>query len=371
MAIRVKEVASPRDRKQFIRFPLRHYPPASLYVPHLLAERKDFFSDSNPIFDFTDVRYLLAEDAAGRVLGRVTAHINHRHNEYWDERTGFFGFFECVDDVEAAKAMMAAVEEWLAERGMERVRGPFNFSTNEECGFLAAGFDKPPAFMMPYNPPYYLQLMDALGYRKVKDLVSWTYDCGGQVPAYLERFGRRAPDRLSVTVRSLRMNEFDQEVARAFRVYNEAWSDNWGFVPMSEAEFAYMARSLRPVVDPEVAIIAEVDGEPVGFSLALPDYNPVLRKMRGRLLPFGVFRFLLGRRKLDRVRVITMGVVEEHRRRGVDILMIYRTFVNGIARGYYRGEFGWILEENELMLRALERMGAHHDKTYRIVEKDL
>jgi GNAT superfamily N-acetyltransferase len=172
-------------------------------------------------------------------------------------------------------------------------------------------------------------------------------------------------------VRALDRGRFEEEVRTAFTVYNEAWAANWGFIPMTEAEFHYMARALKPIVEPDLVLIAEIDGRPVGFSVALPDYNPIFKKMNGRLWPFGICHFLLGRRRLDTVRVITMGVVEEHRRRGIDVLLIYHTFKNGVARGFFKGEFSWILEDNALLVRALERMGARRSKTYRIYEKTL
>jgi GNAT superfamily N-acetyltransferase len=372
MPIQLKEVSGPREMQAFIRLPLRLYAGDPLYVPHLLSERKEFFDTAkNPLFEFTEAKYFLALDEAGKPVGRISAHVNRRHNDYWEEKAGFFGFFECVERPEAAQQLFGAAEQWLAAQGMTVVRGPFNFSTNEECGLLVEGFDYPPALMMPYNPPYYADLISALGYRRAKDLLAYYHDSRGETPAYLSRFSARVQARLPITVRTLDRSRFEEEVRTAFGVYNQAWAANWGFVPMTEAEFAYMARALKPIVDPSLVLIAEVEGKPVGFSVALPDYNPVLKSMNGRLFPFGIFRFLLGRRRLSSLRVITMGVVEEHRRRGVDILLIYHTFRNGIARGLPRGEFSWVLEDNVMLVRALERMGAERRKTYRIYEKEL
>jgi len=371
MAVQLQEVISRRDLDRFIKVPFDLYAADSLYVPHLLSERREFFSPRNPLFEFTEARYWLALDDGGRPVGRISAHINARHNDYWGEKTGFFGFFESVERAQVAGSLLDAAEAWLAGQGMTLVRGPFNFSTNEECGLLVEGYDEPPALMMPYNPPYYASLIEVRGYTKAKDLVAYCYDYEGEIPRYLKRFSERVQQRQAVTVRPLRRECFEEEVRLAFSVYNKAWADNWGFIPMTEAEFAYMARALKPIVDPDLALIAEVDGEAVGFSLALPDYNPVFKKMKGRLLPFGVLHFLLGRRRLDRVRVITMGVVEEHRRRGIDVLLIYHTFKNGVGKGYFHGEFSWILEDNVMLVRAMERMGARRCKTYRIYEKEL
>jgi len=370
-AVSIRRVSSRRDMMRFIKFPLRLYRDDPHFVPHLISERKRFFGPSNPLFEFTDVDYFLALDERGRVAGRVTAHVNHRHNDYWKERTGFFGFFECVERLDVARALMDAAEGRLRERGMDRVRGPFNFSTNEECGFLAEGFDGPPALMMPYTKPYYLGFMQQLGYAPVKDLLAFDYSYGGAIPEDLVRFSRRVRQRTGVTVRTVDKRRFEEDVERAMRVYNAAWARNWGFVPMTEAEFRYMAQELKPIVDPAVALIAEKDGEPVAFCLSLPDYNVVLRKMHGRLFPFGWLRFLLGRRSITRVRIITMGIVEAYRNRGIDLLLYYHTFRNGLARGYRTCEMSWVLEDNTRMIRTIEHVGGRRYRTYRIFEKAL
>jgi len=368
----IQPVVSPKDMRRFIRFPLVLYRDDPLYVPHLLAERRTFFNPrKNPLFEFTDVRYFLALDGRGRVLGRVSAHVNRRHNEFWNERTGFFGFFECVQDMEPAAGLMQAAEAWLLAQGMDRARGPFNFSTNEECGFLAEGFDRPPAIMMPYTPPYYLDMMERLGYGRLKDLLALEYSYPGQIPERLARMSRRVQEHARVTVRCMDMRRFEEEVRKAFHVYNSAWQRNWGFVPMTEAEFRYMARCLKPVIDPAVALMVEKDGRIVAFSLALPDWNVLLRKMHGRLLPFGWIHALAGRRRISNVRVLTLGVIQEYRRSGIDALLYYKTFENGLPHGYRSCEMGWMLEDNEMIIRPMERMGAAVTKRYRIFEKAL
>ena len=371
MRINIQPVASLRMMHEFIKLPLRLYRNDPHFVPHLLAERRDFFSVGNPIFQFTDVGYFLARDESGRAVGRVTAHVNRRHNEFAGERTGFFGFFECVEQLDVARALMATAEAWLRQRGMSTIRGPFNFSTNEECGFLARGFDSMPAFMMPYTKRYYLDFMAELGYLPAKDLIA--YDCHfeGEIPAHLVRFAERARERTGITVRTLEMKRFEEEVAAAFQVYNRAWEKNWGFIPMTRDEFRYTAKGLRQIVDPAIALVAEKDGQAVGFSLGLPDYNPLFKKMNGRVFPFGFLRFLLGKRSINRIRVITLGVIEEYRKRGVETLLIHDTFRNGTAKGYMSCEMSWILEENVLARRAFERLGAVAYKVYRVFEKPL
>ncbi len=371
MGVSVRRVASARDMRQFVRLPFRLYADDPLFVPPLLSERKRFFSRANPLFEFTEVEYFLACDEGGRLLGRVSAHVNRRHNDYWHERTGFFGFLESVPDLEVARALLSAAEDGLRQKGMTLIRGPFNFSTNEECGFLVKGFDTPPVIMMPHTKPYYPDLMSQLGYAKAKDLLAYSYNHKGYIPDYLRRFSERVAERTRVVVRPINLDRFEEDVRKAFSVYNQAWARNWGFIPMTEAEFTYMARELRPVVDTSLAHVAEIDGEPVGFALGLPDYNPIFKKMNGRLFPFGILHFLLGRRRINRLRVITMGVVPEHRKRGIDIFLIYRTFVDGLEKGYRWAEFSWVLEDNEIFTRAMERLGAEQYKTYRIYEKSL
>ena len=371
MGIEVREVSSPRQLRQFIKYPIRLYAGDRHFVPHLLFERKRFFGAKNPVFDFTDVRYFLAYDPGGRIVGRVSAHVNRRANEFHGEQAGCFGFFECVEHPEAAGALLRTAEEWSRGRGMSVIRGPLNFSTNEECGFLVDGFDEPPVLMMPYTKPYYVRLMDECGYRKARDLLAYDYHYPGRIPEHMSRFCERVAGRYRVRVRALDVAHFAEDVRRAFSVYNRAWAKNWGFVPMSEAQFDHMAREMKGVLDPDLAIIAEIDGEPIGFSLSLPNYNVLFKRMKGRLFPFGLFIFLLGRRRLTHLRTLTMGVVPEHRKRGIEMLLIYHTFKNGLPKGYRRAELSWVLEDNVLFRRTAERMGAVPYKTYRIYEKNL
>ena len=372
MRFSIREVSSRRDLRDFIRYPLRLYRDDPCFVPHLLWERKQFFSPKNPIFEFTEVAYFLARDERGELAGRVTAHVNRRHNECWNEKTGFFGFFECVKDIEVARALMQAAEQWLLERGMTLVRGPFNFSTNEECGFLAEGFDKLPMFMMPYTKPYYLQFMEAQGYQPVKNLLAYDYSWKGAIPEYLVKFSKRVREKTGVTIRQMDLAHFEKDVETAFEIYNAAWVRNWGFVPMTAEEFRYAAETLKPILDPAVALIAEKDGRPVAFSLSLPNYNVLLKRMRGRILPLGPLYLVFGRSLMDRIRVIILGVIGEYRNRGIDVLLYHDTFYNGVLkRGYWGCEMSWVLEDNVMMNRAMVRMGAVVQKVYRVFEKQL
>lgn len=323
----------------------------------------------HPFHEHADVSYFLAE-RGGDAVGRIAAIVNHRYNEHHGERTGFFGFFETVHDPAVAGALLETVEGWLRERGMERVLGPMSFSTNEECGLLVENFVDPPALMMPHNPPYYGGLVEGAGYGKAKDLVAYWIG-SPEIPDRLEAGVDRLMERAGVILRSMDMDRFEAEVGIIEEVYNAAWESNWGFVPMTEAEFAFMARELEPVVDPDLCVIAEADGEPVGFSLALPDFNRALATIDGRLFPFGFVRVLWERRKIHTVRLITLGTVPGYRRRGVAAGMILRTYRQGVPKGYDRCEASWILEDNREMRQALDKMGARVYKTYRIYGKDL
>ncbi len=360
-----------RDLGEFLRLPLTLYRGDPNFVPPLALERRRFFSPANPLFDFTEARFYLLRDDRGRPIGRISAHVNRRHNDFTGERTGFFGFFECVPRLAAAARLLEAAETDLRARGMTAVRGPFNFSTNEECGFLAEGFDRPPALMMPYTQPCYLDFMRELGYRCVRRLLAFEITSGGRVPERMDRFNRRLRERLQVTVRPVDPARFDEEAAQVFGLYNRIWESNWGFVPMTEAEFRYAAAELRPIADPGLVLLAERDGEAVGFALTLPDINAVLRRMRGRVWPFGWFWFLARRRLVRRVRILMLGVLPAFRGRGLDTLLYQETARRCIERGYYDGEASWILEDNAAMRRPMERAGARVSKIYHLYEKPL
>jgi GNAT superfamily N-acetyltransferase len=368
----IKQVKTSRDMEEFIRFPLALYRTEPNYVPHLISERKRFFNTSkNPLFDFTEAALFLALDQHNQPVGRISAHINHKHNDYWDEKTGFFGFFDCIDDGKVAQSLLNKAIEWTNAKNMNSIRGPFNFSTNEECGLLIRGFERQPAIMMPYNAPYYKTHLENEGFEKLKDLFAYEYEHQGNIPDYMERFSKIVRRRHGITVRPIDKENFHAEVRNAMQIYNHAWAENWGFVPMTERQFRHMADELKPIIDPNVAIIAEKNGKPVAFSLALPDYNQILAKLNGRLLPFGWIRFLLDKRRLSHIRVITLGVVKEYRSLGIDVALYCETFRRGLAQGYRSCEMSWILEDNIQMIRALERFGAQHTKTYRIYGKKL
>jgi GNAT superfamily N-acetyltransferase len=358
--------------RRFIRLPWRLYSGDAAWVPPLIADVRAILDRRrHPFHRHAETEYFLAWRGREPV-GRIAATINHRHDEFHGERAGFFGFFETEDDEDVARALLAAAEAWLRERGATFCRGPLSFSTNEEAGLgvLIDGFEHPPVIQMAHTLPYYPRLLESAGYVKAKDLLAYLID-NEDPPERLVRGVERLQRAERIRIRPLDVKRLSEEVVRIKAIYNSAWERNWGFVPMTEAEFDHLARKLRPVVDPNVCLIAEVDGEPVGFALALPDYNRALRYTNGRLFPFGVLKLLWHRKKIDGVRVLTLGVTPGYRKKGLDAMLYLKLFRNGVPRGYRWAECSWILEDNWEMRRGLERMGARVYKTYRIYEKSL
>jgi GNAT superfamily N-acetyltransferase len=369
--IEIVEVGSKRQLKKFITYPNFLYRGDPNYVTPLLSERLEFFDfEKNPFYRCARVKLFLAM-RDGQVCGRIATCINFNHNEYHGERVGFFGFFDCPDDYEIASQLLKVALITLKREGMEKMRGPMNFSTNHECGFLVEGFDSPPVVMMPYNQPYLPKLAEKFGLQKVMDLLAYRLTKNEPIPERVLSVVEKLQRRTRVTVRKLNLSNFDDEVRKINDVYRQAWANNWGFVPMTEEEFFWMARNLKRIVDPNLAFIAEYDGRPVAFSLAVPNINQALIRLKGRLLPFGLLKLLWHTKisnKIDGVRVLTLGVIPEFQKRGIDSMLYVSTYQEGIKRGYTWAELSWILETNDLMRRAIEHLGGKPYKLYRIVE---
>jgi hypothetical protein len=369
-------IAPVRDRRtldQFIRLPWRIYANDPAWVPPLLSDVRKALRPDHPFHAHAETEYFLALRGSEPV-GRIAAFVNRRYNEFHENRTGFIGLFECIDDTAVARALLQTAEEWLTERQMSEAIGPFNFSTNDELyspGILLDNYTRPATLLMAHARPYYPALFEAAGWAKERDLLAyWTED--RTVPERLVRGVERLTGAIDgLEVRPLDMKRLGQEVEKIKDVYNSAWQKNWGFSPLSDPEIALLAENLKPIVDPRFAMIAEVHGEPVGFALALPDYNQALRHLNGRLFPLGIFKLLWYRRKIDGLRVLTLGLKPGYHRRGIDALFYLRIFQNGIDAGYRSAEASWILEENWDMRRALERMGTYAHKTYRVYGKPL
>lgn len=369
MALEVVAAESKQALKEFVEFPYSLYrgdpywvPPLRIAVKELLDRKKHpFYANATAEF------YLARRD--GKVVGRIAAIVDRNHNKFHGENAGFFGFFESIDDAEVARALLTAARKWVSGRGAQFLRGPMNPSTNYECGMLIDGFDSSPMVMMTYNHRYYPALMEQAGFTKSKDLNAFVNRAAG---VDLEKIGRVADRKLArsgVTVRSIDMKDFDGEVARVWEVYNAAWERNWGFVPMTREEFFLMGKEMKQILKPELVLIGEKAGKAVGFALALPDVNFALKPAGGSLLPTGLLKILYYQRLIKSLRVIALGVVEEYRTSGV-AAGFYATLVRTARKLGYDGdcEMSWILEDNVLMTRSLQVMGAKHYKTYRIYE---
>lgn len=301
------------------------------------------------------------------MLGRIAAVHNDLHVERHHENTGFFGLFECEPDPAVSRALFDAAAAWLRNRGLDTMRGPASFSLNQECGLLVRGFEGPPVVMMPFNPPWYEQLVEAYGFTKAKDLLA--YYLPNAVPTErMLRLADKLRERYRITIRTLDKRRFWEEVALVRQVYNEAWQENWGHIPMTEAELTYMAKQLKPVVDPTLVVFAEAEGELAGFGLALPDLNIPLKQMNGRLFPFGWVKALWYARKITTARILILGVLQKHRRSGVAELMELELLKNGPAHGIVNAEFSWILEDNMMMRTPLEKLGATVYRVYRMYD---
>ena len=363
-----------KDLMEFIKFPWKIHKNDKNWVPPLIGERKDFFNeDKNPFFKHAEVIFYLAKKNA-EMVGRIAGIVNHNHIEFQNEKAGFFGFFECVEDYEVARVLLDTVRNWLKSKGMEIMRGPANFSSNEEWGMLLDGFDSPPVFMMTYNPKYYLDFMERYGMRKAKDLYAYFIDKSSPPPQRVVKMAQNIKQKGGIDIHSVDMKDLKNEVEKIKTVYNSAWSQNWGFVPMTDEEFDHMVGGLKKIVDPHMVFIAEVDGKPAGFSLAVPDVNQVLHRINGRLFPFGLFRLLWHSKikdKIDGVRIITMGVSPEFQKKGIDTVFYVETFKVGVQRGYSWAEMSWVLEDNVKMNRILDLLGAKLYKKYRIYEIEI
>jgi len=368
MSITIQPVTTKKDRKKFVKFPWKINKDDPNWVPPLIIDRMMFLNpDKNPYFKHSKVQLFLAIKD-GEIVGRISAHENKNHNKKYNDKTGFFGFFECINDQKVANHLLEATVNWLKQQGLDSIRGPANFSVNEEFGILVDGFDTPPCIMMTHNPPYYVTLLENFGFTKAHDLFAYELFNKGGLPQIVIERALNVKKSNEYTFRNINLKEFDKEVRGVHHVYSEAWKENWGSVAMSEDEFAHLAKDMKTVLDKELVMIAEKDGKVVGFSVAIPDMNEALKHANGRLLPFGLLKILWYKRKIHTVRVPLMGVVKEHRHKGIDSAFYYDSFLVGTAKGYTRGEASWILESNVPMNKALQRLGAKIYKTYRMYD---
>jgi hypothetical protein len=374
----VTPVDGKADLKAFIQLPVRLFKGHKGYIPHLNTERQEAFSpQKNPLFKHVDVQFFLAR-RAGKVVGRISAQIDHAYLERYKDDTGHFGCLVAEDDPAIFAALFKAAEDWLRAKGMKRATGPFSLSVNEEVGLLVEGFDSPSILMVPYDPPYSGPRVEASGYAKIKDVFSYNYDVQNAPETIGKKLMARAGMAERVKVRTANMKMFDAEVRTLVNIFNDAWSDNWGFVPFTQAEIDHAAKAFGPVIVPELAVFVEVDDEAVAFIVALANLNEAIADFNGRLGPINLLK-LLWRLKIagpESTRVPLMGVRKKYRNHplmgaGLAMMAIDQLRQNGKRLGKKTAELGWILEDNKATNNIIRSVGGVHYKTHRIYEKAL
>ena len=363
-------VTNDRELREFIRLPWTIYRKDPFWVPPLIGDMKKLLSKRlHPFFFHSDADFFLAR-RNGECVGRIAAILNNNHNRFHNEHIAFWGFFESVHDRNVATALLDQAAQWGRDRGLAELRGPMNYSTNETAGLLVEGYDSSPCIMMPHNPSYYAELVENAGFEKAMDLYAWFLLTEKGLNPKIIRVGERVLREEGVQVRTMDMKRFWDEVEIIKRIYNDAWSTNWGFVPMTDAEFEHMAKELKTIVDPRIVLIAEKKGEPLAFSLALPDFNQALKKINGRLFPFGLPLLIYHARHIHQVRVLALGIARRVQNwSGIGAALYYEAFRRGVAAGYRKCEFSWTLENNDLINRSMQLFGAQIYRRYRVYRK--
>ena len=376
----IKSVETTEERKALLSFPWTVYKDNPFWVPPIFSERMHFTDpEKNPFFQHAEAQFYMAIRGE-EIVGTIAVFANHLHNEYQNENIAFFGFFEVLEDYEAAEQLFKTAEAWAKERGHTALRGPAQWSTNDECGLLVDGFDDRPRILMTYNPPYYVDYIEKLGYKYARDL--WAYELGVKefmdiIGERLDKLTTRILERKNITIRNLDMKKYADEVNKVKLLYNNAWSKNWGFIPMTDPEFDQLADELQSILDPDLVFLAEKDGKTVGFSLTLPDLNESLRIAYPKpntpewwTMAKLVWQWKI-RRKVSWIRVFALGVIPEYRNLGIDALFYFKTAQAALKKGIKMAEMSWILDNNDLMNKPIIAMGGEVYKTYRYYEKDL
>lgn len=365
---------SGRDIRRFLDVSYGVYDGDPHWVAPLLMDLKKVFTDANPLFEHATMQLWVAR-RGGHDIGRIAALVDRRHGKVTAEPAAFWGFFECVDDPEASERLFSAVAAWGRAQGLRRLMGPMNPTTNDECGLLVEGFGSSPVFMMPYNPDYYVRLVEQAGFVKAKDLLAFHFDLSVIPMERLRRIAGKLRQRNpTLSFRPIRRRTLQADLGKVKEVYNAAWEDNWGFIPMTDAEVDFMAERLKPLLMEGLVWLAEAGEEPVAFLLATPDFNVALKPLRGRLLNprlLGFVPYLLGWKRPCRTRVLTLGVKDSYRNRGIESALLIEGLDVGIRAGFTESEASWILEDNVMMVRVLESIGGRAYKRYRIYERTL
>lgn len=374
--VKIRRITSRKERLEFIRFPWKLYKDDPNWVPPLEMDRMRLIdTEKNPFYTHARLQLFVAE-RNGEIVGRIGAIANETHNKLHQDAVGFFGFFDSIDDQDVANTLINAAAAWLREQGMTAMRGPISPSMNDEVGLLVDGFDRPAMMQMPYNPPYYSELLERAGFGKAKDLLAWNVEHPECMTPKLERVTNLLRERGKASVRPLAMKRFPEEVELIKRIYNAAWEPNWGFVPMTDEEMNVMAYELKQVIDPEFVLFAEKNGETVGFALAVPDINQAFKAGSAippgaRNLPTAIMNLMTKKKQINQLRIIILGVMPEHQGQGIDALLYREIMERAVRRGINRGEASWVLEDNVMMTRAAEMMNATPYKRYRVYQRDI
>ncbi len=374
MSFSIEEVDSKGQLREFIDLPFRLYRDDPYWVPPVKYFQKELFDrQKHPFHEHSDVTVFLARNGGGRPVGRIVSIVNHVHNDYHNEKTGFFGFLEGEKDEELFRLLLTTAEDKLKAAGMEKVRGPMNFSTNEECGLLVKGFDSCPLIMMTYNPPWYKDMLEGTGYGKLKDLLAYYLDSGVLDYSKISRVANLVLRRTDAVIRNISVKHIHNEVPVIMDIYNECWEDNWGFVPMTQREMDMMADELKLIMLPQLAPLVEINGEPVAFAISLPDANQAFKRAGGNLIKAVLaLKVPFFRTRITQVRVMLLGVRKAFRGRGLEALLIDRVISSSIEMGMGRGELSWILEDNIPMRKILENdLNADPYRIYRIYQKNI
>ncbi len=369
--ITVRPVLTKNDTAKFIKFLWSIYKDSPAWVPPLIMDRRKLMdTEKNPFYHHSDAEFYLAE-RDGSVVGRIAAIVNHNHNKEHNDKVGFFGFFESINDQAVANVLFDRAKSFLVARGMTAMRGPANPSVNDEYGLLVDGFDLSPTVLMTYNPPYYLSLIENYGFKKAKDLYAYLLSQDTVYSDRLERANAIVKKRQGLSIRPMDMKHFKDDVNRVKEVYNKAWAKNWGAVPMTDEEIDALAEDLKPIVVPGLVLFAEIQGKTIGFALSIPDINMALKyNKKGALVP-GLFHLYTKKRKINTVRIIVLGVLPEYQNTGAAGVLFYETAARAKVLGYKFGEASWILEDNEAMNHSAEVMNGTLTKRYRIYEQPL
>src|SRR5437588_1189319 len=370
----IVEVRSRGERDEFIRFPWRIYQEDPAWVPPLIIERKAFLDRKrHPFYQHGDAALFLAK-RSDEIVGRIMASDDPNYNALHQSNVGCFGLFESIDDVDVAKALFDTAADWLRRRGRSEIMGPIDYSTNYVCGLLIDGFEHPPTLLTSHNPPYYADLIEANGFEKVKDWYAWWFSEYPEATERLRKIAKARTGKLGVTIRPVDLKKIAEEGQRVRAIYNQAWENNWGFVPFTSAEMDHMAKEMKPLILREAMLIAEIGDEPIGFVIGVPDINVALRHINGRLtrfgFPIGLIQLLYRRSKIRTVRFVALGVVEKYRRAGIAEMLVLQVMEEGVRRGF-SGELSMTLEDNLLMNRFIEGLGASKYKTYRIYRRPI